>query len=146
MLGLQLSVSKNKEEKLRQQMADKEEKTKKAFVGAKTKINQLNCRFQLCTQMSNCILSCNIPVHGAFYSAAKENLSKEVEDLKQYKEELEVRMNAMKSQYEGRLLRLDRERRETQTHSEPREESQDQTGSKVIQPKRFTAMHVSAVF
>ncbi|XP_019724832.1 nucleoprotein TPR-like isoform X2 [Hippocampus comes] len=104
-LRQELSVSKNKEEKLRQQMADKEEKTKKAFVGAKTKINQLN--------------------------SAKENLSKEVEDLKQCKEELEVRMNAMKSQYEGRLLRLDRELRETQTHSEPREESQDQTGSKV---------------
>uniref|UniRef100_A0A3Q3DI37 Nucleoprotein TPR-like n=1 Tax=Hippocampus comes TaxID=109280 RepID=A0A3Q3DI37_HIPCM len=103
--SLNQAESQNKEEKLRQQMADKEEKTKKAFVGAKTKINQLN--------------------------SAKENLSKEVEDLKQCKEELEVRMNAMKSQYEGRLLRLDRELRETQTHSEPREESQDQTGSKV---------------
>ncbi|XP_049602686.1 nucleoprotein TPR isoform X2 [Syngnathus scovelli] len=102
-LRQELSETKSKEEQLRQQMADKEEKTKKAFVGAKTKINQLN--------------------------TAKENLSKEVEELKQCKEELEVRMNAMKSQYEGRLLRLDRELRET--HTEPREESQDQSGSKV---------------
>ncbi|XP_061694573.1 nucleoprotein TPR-like [Syngnathoides biaculeatus] len=101
----ELSESKHKEEQLKQQIADKEEKTKKAFVGAKTKINQLN--------------------------SAKENLSKEVEHLKQSKEELEVRMNALKSQYEGRLLRLDRELRETQTHTECRDETQDQSGSKV---------------
>uniref|UniRef100_A0AAX7UFK9 Nucleoprotein TPR n=1 Tax=Astatotilapia calliptera TaxID=8154 RepID=A0AAX7UFK9_ASTCA len=84
-----------------------QEKTKKAFLGAKTKINQLN--------------------------SAKEQLSQEVEELKQSKEELEVRMNALKSQYEGRLLRLDRElreRRETQTHSDTREETQDQSGAK----------------
>uniref|UniRef100_A0AAX7V9P8 Nucleoprotein TPR n=1 Tax=Astatotilapia calliptera TaxID=8154 RepID=A0AAX7V9P8_ASTCA len=103
-----LSESKIREEQLKQQMADKEEKTKKAFLGAKTKINQLN--------------------------SAKEQLSQEVEELKQSKEELEVRMNALKSQYEGRLLRLDRElreRRETQTHSDTREETQDQSGAKV---------------
>lgn len=67
-------------------------------------------------------------------SGAKEQLSQEVEELKQSKEELEVRMNALKSQYEGRLLRLDRElreRRETQTHSDTREETQDQSGAKV---------------
>ncbi len=43
-------------------------------------------------------------------------------------------MNALKSQYEGRLLRLDRELRElreTQAHSDPREEPQDQNGAKV---------------
>lgn len=47
---------------------------------------------------------------------------------------MEVKMNALKSQYEGRLLRLDRELRElreTQTLSEPREETQDQSGAKV---------------
>uniref|UniRef100_A0A4W6E9Y9 Translocated promoter region, nuclear basket protein n=1 Tax=Lates calcarifer TaxID=8187 RepID=A0A4W6E9Y9_LATCA len=102
-VSLQLFESKNREEQLKQQMADKEEKTKKAFLGAKTKINQLN--------------------------TAKEQLSEEIEELKQNKEELEVRMNALKSQYEGRLLRLDRELRElreTQTHSDPREEPQDQ--------------------
>uniref|UniRef100_A0A669F4V8 Nucleoprotein TPR n=1 Tax=Oreochromis niloticus TaxID=8128 RepID=A0A669F4V8_ORENI len=66
-------------------------------------------------------------------SGAKEQLSQEVEELKQSKEELEVRMNALKSQYEGRLLRLDRElreRRETQTHSDTREETQDQSGNR----------------
>ena len=65
---------------------------------------------------------------------AKEQLSKETEELKQSKEELEGRVNALKSQYEGRLLRQDRELRElreTQSQSEPREEPQDQSGSKV---------------
>uniref|UniRef100_A0A672I4E6 Translocated promoter region a, nuclear basket protein n=1 Tax=Salarias fasciatus TaxID=181472 RepID=A0A672I4E6_SALFA len=99
---LQLSETKSREEQLKQQMSDKEEKTKKVFMGAKTKINQLNS-------------------------------DQEIEELKQSKEELEVRMNALKSQYEGRLLRQDRELRElreTQTHSEPREEPQDQSGAK----------------
>lgn len=41
---LQLLDSKNREEKLKQQMAEKEEKTKKAFMGAKTKISQLNSK------------------------------------------------------------------------------------------------------
>lgn len=42
---VQLSEGKNREEQLRQQMADKEEKTKKVFMGAKTKISQLNSKF-----------------------------------------------------------------------------------------------------
>uniref|UniRef100_A0A665W8A3 Nucleoprotein TPR n=1 Tax=Echeneis naucrates TaxID=173247 RepID=A0A665W8A3_ECHNA len=103
-----LLESNNREEQLKQQMTEKEEKTKKAILGAKTKINQLN--------------------------SAKEQLSEEINDLKQNKEELEVKMNALKSQYEGRLLRLDRELRElreTQTHTESREEPQDQGGAKV---------------
>ncbi|XP_039999046.1 nucleoprotein TPR isoform X2 [Xiphias gladius] len=107
-LRQELLETKSSEEQMKQQMADKEEKTKKAFLGAKTKINQLN--------------------------SAKEQLSEEIEQLKQSKEELEVRMNALKSQYEGRLLRLDRELRElreTQTHSDSREEPQDQSGAKV---------------
>lgn len=61
-------------------------------------------------------------------------LSQEVEEVKQSKEDMEARMNALKSQYEGRLLRLDRELRElreTQTHSDSREEPQDQSGAKV---------------
>lgn len=67
-------------------------------------------------------------------AGAKEQLSQENEELKQSKEELEVRMNALKSQYEGRLLRMDRELRElreTQAHSDGREETQDQGGAKV---------------
>uniref|UniRef100_A0A3Q3LWT1 Translocated promoter region a, nuclear basket protein n=1 Tax=Mastacembelus armatus TaxID=205130 RepID=A0A3Q3LWT1_9TELE len=108
-----LTESKNREEQLKQQMADKEEKTKKAFLGAKTKISQLN--------------------------SAKEQLSLEIEEMKQSKEELEVRMNALKSQYEGRLLRLDRELKElrdTQTHADSRDEPQDQSGTKVHADQR----------
>uniref|UniRef100_A0A3Q3XS28 Uncharacterized protein n=1 Tax=Mola mola TaxID=94237 RepID=A0A3Q3XS28_MOLML len=111
----ELKISKDREEQLRQQIAEKEEKTKKVFMGAKIKINQLN--------------------------SAKERLSQEVEELKQCKEELEVRLNALKSQYEGRLLRLDRELRdlrETQAHSEPREEPQDQSGVKVQDQRQLS--------
>uniref|UniRef100_A0A669D6S7 Nucleoprotein TPR n=1 Tax=Oreochromis niloticus TaxID=8128 RepID=A0A669D6S7_ORENI len=74
-------------------------------------------------------------------SGAKEQLSQEVEELKQSKEELEVRMNALKSQYEGRLLRLDRElreRRETQTHSDTREETQDQSGNTPVYQRQIS--------
>lgn len=45
MFSMQLSEGKNREEQLKQQMAEKEEKTKKVFMGAKTKINQLNSEF-----------------------------------------------------------------------------------------------------
>uniref|UniRef100_A0A8D0AU39 Nucleoprotein TPR n=1 Tax=Sander lucioperca TaxID=283035 RepID=A0A8D0AU39_SANLU len=105
---LKAELQKKLEEQLRQQIAEKEEKTKKVFMGAKTKINQLN--------------------------SDKEKLTQEIQEVKQNKEELEVRMNALKSQYEGRLLRLDRELRElreTQAQSDPREEPQDQSGAKV---------------
>lgn len=72
-----------------------------------------------------------------FPAGSKEKLRQEVEELKQVKEELEVRMSALKSQFEGRLLRQDRELRElrgSQAHSEPREEAQDQGGVKVQSP------------
>ncbi|XP_070974067.1 nucleoprotein TPR-like isoform X1 [Oncorhynchus clarkii lewisi] len=95
------------EESLRQQIADKEEKTKKVFMGAKQKINQLNI--------------------------AKEHLTKEVEELKQQREEQEVRLSAIKSQYEGRLHRQDREIRELRDHRDEqpqRDESQDQGKNK----------------
>ncbi|KAM6989175.1 nucleoprotein TPR-like [Tautogolabrus adspersus] len=120
-LRQELSEGKTREEQLRQQMAEKDEKTKKVFMGAKTKINQLN--------------------------SAKERLSQEMEELKQNKEELEVRMNALKSQYEGRLLRMDRELRELremQVHSEPKEELQDNSGAKVgDQPRSSDQRHIS---
>uniref|UniRef100_A0AAR2K8W8 Nucleoprotein TPR n=1 Tax=Pygocentrus nattereri TaxID=42514 RepID=A0AAR2K8W8_PYGNA len=97
------------EEQLRQQITDKEEKTKKAFMGAKQKINQLN--------------------------NAKEQLAKENEELKQQREELEVRMSALKSQYEGRLSRQERELRELreqqERHGEQRDEPAEQGTSKV---------------
>ncbi|XP_028282895.1 nucleoprotein TPR-like isoform X2 [Parambassis ranga] len=112
-LRQELSESKSREDQLKQQIADKEEKTKKVFLGVKTKISQLN--------------------------SAKEQLNQENEELKQSKEELEVRMNALKSQYEGRFLRLDRELRElreTHTHSDPRDEPQDQSGAKGVDQAR----------
>uniref|UniRef100_A0A3Q3IRL9 Nucleoprotein TPR n=1 Tax=Monopterus albus TaxID=43700 RepID=A0A3Q3IRL9_MONAL len=112
---------KNKEEQLKQLMADKEEKMRKAIMGAKTKINQLN--------------------------SAKEQLSQEIEEVKQSKEELEVRMNALKSQYEGRILRLDRELRELRempAYTESREEPQDQSGAKMgEQPKSADQRQIS---
>lgn len=58
-----------------------------------------------------------------------------MEELKQSKNELEVRMNALKCQYEGRLHRLDRELRElrdVRSHSELSEEPQDHIGVKVL--------------
>ncbi|KAM4623655.1 nucleoprotein TPR-like [Polymixia lowei] len=121
-LRQELSERCSREELLRQQMADKEEKTKKAFLGAKTKINQLN--------------------------STKEQLSKEIEELKQNKEEQEVRLNALKSQYDARLVRLDRELRElreSQSHSDQRaEESQEQSSSKVCdQPRSADQRQIS---
>ena len=41
----QLSESSSREEQLRQQMTEKEEKIKKSFLGAKTKIHQLNSEY-----------------------------------------------------------------------------------------------------
>ncbi|MBN3321592.1 TPR protein, partial [Atractosteus spatula] len=99
-----LQEKSTQEEQLRQQMAEKEEKTKKAFMGAKQKINQV--------------------------IGAKEQLAKENEELKQQREELEVRMNALKSQYEGRLCRQERElrdlREQQERHNEQRDEPQEQ--------------------
>ncbi|KAK7162888.1 hypothetical protein R3I93_007053 [Phoxinus phoxinus] len=104
----------NLEEQLRQQIADKEEKTKKAFMGAKQKINQLN--------------------------SAKEQLAKENEELKQQREELDVRMSALKSQYEGRLSRQERELRELreqqERHGEQRDEAQEPGQSKIQEAQR----------
>lgn len=57
-------------------------------------------------------------------------------------------MNALKSQYDGRLLRLDRELRElreTQVHSDPREEPQDQSGAKVHASRRLSTWQTSPV-
>ena len=38
----------SQQEELRQQLADKEDKTKKVFIGAKQKINQLNSEGHTC--------------------------------------------------------------------------------------------------
>uniref|UniRef100_A0A671N5R0 Nucleoprotein TPR n=1 Tax=Sinocyclocheilus anshuiensis TaxID=1608454 RepID=A0A671N5R0_9TELE len=113
-LRAELQEKGNLEEQLRQQIADKEEKTKKAFMGAKQKINQLN--------------------------SAKEQLAKENEELKQQREELEVRMSALKSQYEGRLSRQERELRELreqqERHGDQKDEAQEPGQSKVQEAQR----------
>ncbi|KAM8838870.1 nucleoprotein TPR-like [Synchiropus picturatus] len=96
-LRQELSETKDKEQQL---TADKE-KMRKVIVAAKAKISQLN--------------------------AAKEQMSKEVDEVKQNKEEMEDRMNALKSQYEGRILRLERELRDVRDkQTEPKDETQDQ--------------------
>uniref|UniRef100_A0AAY4CW54 Nucleoprotein TPR n=1 Tax=Denticeps clupeoides TaxID=299321 RepID=A0AAY4CW54_9TELE len=87
------------EEKLRQQVSEMTEKTKKAIMGAKQKINQLT---------------------------SKEQIRKENDELKQQREEQDVRMSALKSQYEARLCRHEREMRELR--GESRDEPQDQPG------------------
>lgn len=43
-VSLQLSDCKNKEEQLKQEMAEKEEKRKKVILAAKLKINQVNSK------------------------------------------------------------------------------------------------------
>lgn len=70
-----------------------------------------------------------------FDSGAKDQLTKENEEWKQksstleeQKTELEVRMSALKSQYEGRICRLERELREQQErHHEQRDEPPEST-------------------
>ncbi|XP_056271230.1 translocated promoter region b, nuclear basket protein isoform X2 [Pseudoliparis swirei] len=87
------------EDTLRQQMTDKEDKTRKAIVYAKQKINQL--------------------------TSSKDQLHKENEELKQQREELEVRVGALKSQFEGRLSRQERELRDLRGQQE-RQEQRDE--------------------
>uniref|UniRef100_A0A673VVE2 Nucleoprotein TPR n=1 Tax=Salmo trutta TaxID=8032 RepID=A0A673VVE2_SALTR len=108
-LRQELQEKASQEDTLRQQMSEKEEKTRKAFVGAKQKINQL--------------------------IGSKDQLQKENEELKQQREELEVRVSALKSQYEGRLSRQERElrdlREQQERHGEQRDEPPEQGLGKV---------------
>lgn len=57
--------------------------------------------------------------------ASKDQLQKENEELKQQREELEVRVSALKSQYEGRLSRQERELRDLRGQQE-RQEQRDE--------------------
>ena len=65
----------------------------------------------------------------------KGQLAKENEELKQQREELEVRVNALRSQYEGRLSRQEKElrdlREQQERHGEQRDEQPEQGSSKV---------------
>uniref|UniRef100_A0A3B3ZHT3 Nucleoprotein TPR n=1 Tax=Periophthalmus magnuspinnatus TaxID=409849 RepID=A0A3B3ZHT3_9GOBI len=94
-LRQELQMKNSQEETQRQQMVDKEEKMKKALFFAKQKISQL---------------------------MNKEQMQKENEELKQQREELEVRVSALKSQYEGRLSRQERELRDLRGHQESRDQ------------------------
>uniref|UniRef100_A0A8C9ZXW1 Nucleoprotein TPR n=1 Tax=Sander lucioperca TaxID=283035 RepID=A0A8C9ZXW1_SANLU len=98
-LRQELQDKASQEDTLRQQMTEKEEKTRKAIVYAKQKINQL--------------------------TSTKDQLQKENEELKQQREELEVRVSALKSQYEGRLSRQERELRDLRGQQE-RQEQRDE--------------------
>lgn len=108
---------KTTEEQLRQQM---NEKTWKTLALAKSKITHL--------------------------SGVKDQLTKEIEELKQrngaldqQKDELDVRMTALKSQYEGRISRLERELREHQErHLEQRDEPQEPTNKAPEQQRQIT--------
>uniref|UniRef100_A0A9J7Y5N9 Nucleoprotein TPR n=2 Tax=Cyprinus carpio carpio TaxID=630221 RepID=A0A9J7Y5N9_CYPCA len=106
----------SQEERLKQQLTEKEERTKKAIVMAKQKISQL--------------------------TGVKGQLQKENEELKQQKDELEVRVSALKSQYEGRLSRQERElrdlREQQERHGEQRDEPPEQGSSKTQEPQRTT--------
>ncbi|XP_061681069.1 translocated promoter region b, nuclear basket protein isoform X3 [Syngnathoides biaculeatus] len=111
-----------KEDALKRQMADKVEKTRKAIVFAKQRISQL--------------------------TSAKDELQKEneefkqrCEELKQQSEEFEVRVTAIKSQYEGRFNRQERELRELrgqQERQEQRDEPVEAGPSKPQEQQRST--------
>ncbi|XP_068445751.1 translocated promoter region b, nuclear basket protein [Clinocottus analis] len=114
-LRQELQEKASHEETLRQQMTDKEDKTRKAIVYAKQKINQL--------------------------TSTKDQLQKENEELKQQREELEVRVSALKSQYEGRLSRQERELRDLrgqQERQEQRDEPPEAGPSKTQEQQRST--------
>uniref|UniRef100_A0AAQ4QF74 Nucleoprotein TPR n=1 Tax=Gasterosteus aculeatus aculeatus TaxID=481459 RepID=A0AAQ4QF74_GASAC len=96
----------SQEDTLRQQMTDKEDKTRKAIVYAKQKINLLTSTKDK-LQREN------------------EELKQQQEELKQQREELEVRVSALKSQYEGRLSRQERELRDLRGQQE-RQEQRDE--------------------
>uniref|UniRef100_A0AAR2JC13 Nucleoprotein TPR n=1 Tax=Pygocentrus nattereri TaxID=42514 RepID=A0AAR2JC13_PYGNA len=111
-LRQELQDKSSQEEQLRQQLAEKEERTRKAFMGAKQKINQL---------------------------VGEHQLVKENEELKQQREELEVRVNALRSQYEGRLSRQEKElrdlREQQERHGEQRDEPPEATEQRQISLK-----------
>ncbi|KAI3368578.1 hypothetical protein L3Q82_025589, partial [Scortum barcoo] len=114
-LRQELQDKASQEETLRQQMTEKEEKTRKAIVYAKQKISQL--------------------------MGTKDQLQKENEELKQQREELEVRVSALKSQYEGRLSRQERELRDLrgqQERQEQRDEQPEAGPSKTQEQQRST--------
>ncbi|KAM7011947.1 translocated promoter region b, nuclear basket protein [Tautogolabrus adspersus] len=110
-LRQELQDKASQEVTLRQQITEKEDKTKKAIVSAKQKISQL--------------------------INAKEQLLKENMELKQQREELEQRFSALKTQYEGRLNRHERELRDLRGQ-EQRDEQPEAGPSKTQEQQRST--------
>ncbi|KAM9444499.1 translocated promoter region b, nuclear basket protein isoform 3-T3 [Clarias gariepinus] len=107
------------EDRHRQQTTEKEERTRKTILLARGKINHL--------------------------MEVKGQLTKENEELKQQREEMEVRINALRSQYEGRISRLEKELRELrdlreqqERHVEQRDEPVEQGPSKTQEQQRPT--------
>lgn len=138
-LRQELQEKSSQEERLKQQLTEKEERTKKAILMAKQKISQLTGKNWPCFKMN----SLSFPVsltqvcfpYSPLLPGVKGQLQKENEELKQQKEELEVRVSALKSQYEGRLSRQERElrdlREQQERHGEQRDEPPEQGSSKV---------------
>ncbi|XP_067846585.1 translocated promoter region b, nuclear basket protein isoform X3 [Heptranchias perlo] len=120
----ELQEKANLEEQLRQQILEKEEKTKKAILVAKQKITQLAGLKEQLAQENEELKQHN------------EEFKQRVTSLDQQREELEVRMSALKSQYDGHIARLKRELKEHQDRQhEQREEPQELT-SKASEPQR----------
>ncbi|XP_054904526.1 translocated promoter region b, nuclear basket protein isoform X2 [Poeciliopsis prolifica] len=114
-LRQELQEKTTQEENLRQQMTEKDEKTRKALLVARQKITHV--------------------------TATKEQLQRENEELKQQREELEVRVSALRSQYEGRLSRQERELRDLrgqQERQEQRDEPPEAGPSKTQEQQRTT--------
>lgn len=122
-LKQELQEKTSQEEAMRQQMSEKEEKTRKAFVMAKQKISQLMGK-KVPPQTAAALIYTHV-FYNLICSGTKEQLQKENEELKQQHEELEVRVSALKSQYEGRLSRQERELRDLRGQQE-RQEQRDE--------------------
>lgn len=74
----------------------------------------------------------------------KGQLVKENEELKQQRDELEVRINALRSQYEGRLNRQEKELRELRDLREQQERHVEQRDEPVEQgPSKVTLRNLS---
>ncbi|XP_041791081.1 translocated promoter region b, nuclear basket protein [Chelmon rostratus] len=128
-LKQELQDKASQEDTLRQQMTEKEEKTRKAIVCAKQKISQL-----IATKN-------HLQKENEELKKQREELKQQLEELKQQREELEVRVSALKSQYEGRLSRQERELRDLrgqQERQEQRDEPPEAGPSKTQEQQRST--------
>ncbi|XP_037553921.1 translocated promoter region b, nuclear basket protein [Nematolebias whitei] len=114
-LRQELQDKASQEGTLKQQMAEKEEKTRKALLNAKQKISLL--------------------------TGSKDQLQRENEELKQQRDELEMRMGALKSQYESLLSKQERglrDLRAQQERQDQRDETPEAGPSKIQEQQRGT--------